>query len=239
MTAEILYVDPEIQADARLRSALEEGGFRLRVAGSGEAALEQARKEAPDLVITEMVLPDMSGLGLCRTLRDDDTLGRVPIVMVSHQAAEMDRVLAFEMGVDDFVPKPCHPRELALRSAAILRRIRRSRAVDLSGGPVRHGTLSVDPAQRRVRVEERAVMLTAKEFDVLIALMRQPGRVLSRERILETVWGPDTRKTLRVVDTHVKWIRRKLGTSADYIETLRGVGYRFADSADELTSGAA
>lgn len=244
MAADILYVDPEILDDERLRRTLEEGGFHLRTAAGGQEALELARKDRPDLVITEMVLPDLSGLGLCRSLRDDETLAGIPIVMVSHQAAEMDRVVAFEMGVDDFVSKPCHPRELALRVHAILRRVSRGRGAMPADGPLRHGSLQVDPEQRRARVEDREVMLTAKEFDVLVTLMRSPGRVLSRERILDEVWGPDTRKTLRVVDTHVKWIRRKLGSAADFIETLRGVGYRFADSVDErrgdeTTAGAA
>lgn len=239
MSAAILYVDPEIVGDERLRRALEENGFRVRMASGGQEALALARADAPDLVITEMVLPDLSGLGLCRALRDDETLARVPIVMVSQKAAEMDRVVAFEMGVDDFVSKPCHPRELALRVNAILRRVSRGRGAMPADGPLRHRWLAVDPEQRRVRVEDHEVMLTAKEFDVLVTLMRSPGRVLSRDRILEAVWGPDTRKTLRVVDTHVKWIRRKLGSAADFIETLRGVGYRFAESADDVGEGAA
>ena len=147
--------------------------------------------------------------------------------MLSASAAEMDRVVAFEIGVDDFVSKPFHPRELALRVSAILRRARRQNVAP-SGESLRFERLTLDRGQHHVRVDEQPV-LTAREFDVLATLMQSAGRVLSRRQILEDVWGTRSGKTPRVVDTHVKWIRRKLGPAGDYIETLRGVGYRFSD----------
>ncbi len=199
----------------------------MRTAAAGEEALKLARDEAPELVVTELALPDLSGLGLCRSLREDIALARTSILMLSASAAEMDRVVAFELGVDDFVPKPFHPRELVLRVRAILRRTRKRS--DAPGDALRFQRLFLDLEQHHVRVDEQPVALTAREFDVLATMMRSAGRVLSRRQILEDVWGNQSGKTPRVVDTHVKWIRRKLGPAGNYIETLRGVGYRLSD----------
>ncbi len=199
---------------------------------SGAEALDLLRRNLPDLLILEMTLPDLSGLGLCRSVREDGRLARLPLVMLSASNAEMDRVVAFEVGVDDFVSKPFNARELGLRIQAILRRTLRSSLSGEPSVPLRYDKLSLDPQERSARVEDRPVALTAKEFDVLATLMRHPGRVLGRKQILDAVWGAQSRKTVRVVDTHVKWIRRKLGPARDYIETLRGVGYRFSDLSD-------
>jgi two-component system phosphate regulon response regulator PhoB len=231
--SDVLLVDPESASDERIVRALADAHLHVRTASGGHEALKLAREAPPDLVIVELVLPDLSGIGLCRALRDDERLARVPIVMLTAQAAEMDRVVAFEVGVDDFVAKPCHPRELALRASAILRRTRQRRSGARAEGPLQLHALVVDPTQRSVRVGGHPIELTAKEFDVLVALMRHAGRVLSRQRILDSVWGAESRKTARVVDTHVKWIRRKLGPEGACIETLRGVGYRFTDAPDE------
>jgi two-component system phosphate regulon response regulator PhoB len=213
-----------------VRSCLEAAGHRSRFASSGEEALKLARDEAPAFVVTELSLPDLSGLGLCRALREDPALARIPLLMLTASGAEMDRVVAFEVGVDDFVAKPFHPRELALRVSAILRRARKQN-VPASGESLRFQRLFLDLGQHQVRVDEQPVDLTAREFDVLAAMMQSAGRVLSRRQILQDVWGTRSGKTQRVVDTHVKWIRRKLGPAGNYIETLRGVGYRFSDRA--------
>jgi len=224
----VLVVDPDLTARDAIGGSLEQAGHRPRFAESGEEALKLARDEAPEFVITELALPDLSGLGLCRALREDPALARVPLLMLTASGAEMDRVVAFEIGVDDFVSKPFHPRELALRVSAILRRARRQRSPVLRE-LLRFQRLLLDIGQHAVRVDEQPVALTAREFDVLATLMQSAGRVLSRRQILEGVWGTRSGKTPRVVDTHVKWIRRKLGPAGDYIETLRGVGYRFSD----------
>lgn len=179
-------------------------------------------------MVTELALPDVSGLGLCRSLREDPAFTRLPILMLSSSAAEMDRVVAFEVGVDDFVTKPFHPRELALRVAAILRRARRVGAPPQTE-VLRHRRLLLDLRQHQVRLDDQLIALTAREFGVLSRMMQSAGRVLSRRQLLAEVWGSRSGKTPRVVDTHVKCIRRKLGTAGDYIETLRGVGYRFTD----------
>lgn len=222
-------MDPDGGARQALTDCLERAGHRVRAAAGGTEALRLALEDAPEFVITELALPDVSGLGLCRSLREDPSFVRVPILMLSSSSAEMDRVVAFEVGVDDFVTKPFHPRELALRVAAILRRARKS-ATPPAGEVLRHGRLVVDLGQHHVQVDDRPVALTAREFDILARMMQSAGRVLSRRQLLEEVWGSRSGKTPRVVDTHVKWIRRKLGTAGDYIETLRGVGYRFTDA---------
>jgi len=225
----LLVVDPDRSALVAARAALESAGHEVRSAETGGHALALARDEPPELVVTELLLPDLSGLSFCRAVREEPRLARVPVLVLSASTAEMDRVVAFEIGADDFVSKPFHARELALRIRAILRRTRRALPEPV-GDTLRHDRLELLPSQHQVQVDGRGVPLTAREFEVLAALMRSAGRVLSRRQLLERVWGSDSGKSPRVVDTHVKWIRRKLGPAADYIETLRGVGYRFRDT---------
>jgi DNA-binding response OmpR family regulator len=178
-------------------------------------------------VITDMLLRDITGLGFCRLLRESPTLERVALLLLSSFTQEIDRILAFEVGVDDFVAKPFYKRELASRVGAILRRsgTHSSGSGELPGGGERE--LRFDPERGRLEVRGRRVELTPKELDIVAVLVRHEGRVLSRERIVGEVWGePPTDP--RVVDAHVKAIRRKLGESADALQTVRGVGFRFA-----------
>lgn len=224
----VLIVDPDRAARDAIGGCLETAGHRPRFASSGEEALALARDEVPYFVVLELSLPGLSGLGLCRALREDPALARIPLLMLTASAAEMDRVVAFEIGVDDFVAKPFHPREVALRVSAILRRSRKQ-TLPAPGESLRFQRLFLDLGQHQVRVDDQLVELTVREFEVLAAMMQSAGRVLSRRQILQDVWGIRSGKTPRVVDTHVKWIRRKLGPAGDYIETLRGVGYRFSD----------
>jgi two-component system phosphate regulon response regulator PhoB len=218
-----------------MRSALEAAGHCVRITTSGSEALDLARRDPPALMIIDMLLPDLSGFSLCRAIRETALLQRTPIVMFSTSDAEMDRVVAFEIGVDDFVRCPPSLRELTLRVDAILRRAGRARP-DESAGLLRASPLLVDPDRREARVGDSDARLTAREFDVLLVIMRRPGRVVGRKTILEEVWGTATGKTLRVVDTHMKWIRRKIGPAGRYIETVRGVGYRFSDRVDSPPS---
>lgn len=234
----LLVVDPDPSSRDALRDCLAPGGHRVRAAASANEALRLARDEVPDFVITELLLPDVSGLGLFRSFREDPALARVPIMMVTASAAEVDRVVAFEVGVDDFVAKPFHPRELLLRVTAILRRVGAPGGGPSAGDRLHHQRLMLDFGQHQARVDGQPISLTAREFGVLARLMQSAGRPLSRRQLLEGVWGLRSGKTLRVVDTHVKWIRRKLGPVGHYIETLRGVGYRFTDQEPGPTAAA-
>jgi two-component system phosphate regulon response regulator PhoB len=226
----IMVIDNDATSAAAVREAVDGPGRSVLVVGSAEEGLARANLDRPDLVIVEMRLPDLSGIGLCRAIREHPDLGNTPILMLSASAAEIDRVLAFEVGVDDFLAKPFNARELSLRAQAIFRRTSK-RVARGEGGLLQAGPLVLDAAQHSVRVEGREVSLTVREFDVLAAILRGQGRVLGRRQILESVWGDGSGKTPRVVDTHVKWIRRKLGPAGSLIETMRGVGYRLADDA--------
>lgn len=230
--SQILVVDSDPSAAEEVRRSMELVGHEVRVASSASEALARLQECVPDLVILELRLPDLSGLGLCKILREEVSLRDVPILMLS-AAEEMDRLIAFELGVDDFVSKPFSARELAVRASAILRRTSRSAAREPEGnGALQYERLTLDLGQQCAYVDGERVELTEKEFDVLSLMARNAGRVLSRERILADVWGSTGARTPRVVDTQVKWIRRKLGKAGHYLETLRGVGYRLRDPAD-------
>ncbi len=233
--AELILAGTDPDLLGRVRGALEAAGHRVRVTTSGSEALGLARLDPPELMIIDMLLPDLSGFSLCRAIRETPLLQRTPIVMLATSDAEMDRIVAFEIGVDDFVRCPLSLRELTLRVGAILRRTGRGRPGE-SAGLLHASPLRVDPERREARVGDDDARLTAREFDVLLSIMRRPGRVVGRKTILEEVWGTSSDKTLRVVDTHMKWIRRKIGPAGRYIETVRGVGYRFSDRVAEPTA---
>jgi two-component system phosphate regulon response regulator PhoB len=198
----------------------------VETAASGRAALDALRRRRPDLLILDLMLPDVSGTELCRRLRADSEFASLPVLMLTAKADEVDRVVGFELGADDYVTKPFSPRELALRVAALLRR---SHATEDPRAVLDHGPLRLDPARHRCWVNDGEISLTAKEFDLLQGLMTRPGRVFSREVLLELVWGSDITVTVRTIDTHLKRLREKLGAAGELIETVRGVGYRFAE----------
>ena len=172
------------------------------------------------------MLPDLPGTEVCRQLRSDPTLRELPVLMLTAKSEEVDRVVGFELGADDYVTKPFSPRELTLRVQAILRRSRTPASTD---SVLEHGQLQLDAERHRCHVDGGAVSLTAKEFRLLQTLMARPGRVMSRQRLLDEVWGSDITVTERTIDTHLKRLREKLGAAGDLIETVRGVGYRFAE----------
>jgi len=222
----ILVVDDAPNIVELLRLYLEGAGYATVVATDGPAAVELHRKHRPDLVVLDLMLPDVPGTEVCRRLRTDAELGTVPILMLTARSEEIDRVVGLELGADDYVTKPFSPRELVLRARAILRRTR------ADGDPaklMRSGLLELDPERHRCRVSEQDIKLTAKEFELLRALMERPGRVMTRDRLLDEVWGSDITVTSRTIDTHLKRLREKLGDAGDLVETVRGVGYRFAD----------
>jgi two-component system phosphate regulon response regulator PhoB len=226
MATRILVVDDEPDLLELVRISLSQAGFEVDTAETGEEGLSRARRNRPDLVVLDVMLPDLPGTEVCRRMRADPELAGLPILMLTAKSEEVDRIVGFELGVDDYVTKPFSPRELTLRVQAILRR---AHTEPLEANVMRQGTIELDPERHRCKVEGTSVSLTAKEFQLLANLMARPGRVFSREQLLDRVWGSDITVTLRTIDTHMKRLREKLGSGADRIETVRGVGYRFAD----------
>ena len=225
MAQRILVIDDEPDLLELVRVNLEQNGYQVETAASGRAALETLQHVPPDLIILDLMLPDVSGLEICRQVRSDPSLRHLPIIMLTAKADEVDRVVGFELGADDYVTKPFSPRELSLRVAAVLRR-EEPRA---ASSPFEQGPLRLEPERHRCFVASEEIALTAKEFQLLESLMSRPGRVLSRNFLLENVWGSDISVTQRTIDTHLKRLREKLGEAGNLIETVRGIGYRFAE----------
>ena len=197
----------------------------MRIAHSGRQGLASATADPlPDMIVLDLMLPDLSGIEICRKLREGDRTRDIPVVMCTAKGEEIDRVVGFEVGADDYVVKPYSVRELILRIRALLRRAHR-----VEGEPslIRFGRLKIDRDAHRAWVDEAEVGLTALEFRLLHAFLSRRGRVQTRDALLSDVWGIEADVTTRTVDTHVKRLREKLGEAGGYIETLRGVGYRF------------
>jgi two-component system phosphate regulon response regulator PhoB len=226
MAQRILVVEDEPDLLALVRINLEQAGFEVETAENGSDALAALRRAPPDLMLLDLMLPDVSGTEICRRVRASAELSELPVIMLTAKADEVDRVVGLELGADDYVTKPFSPRELTLRVRAVLRRQSPARA---QARVIEHGTLSLDPERHRCFVDGEEVGLTAKEFSLLQCLMRRPGRVMTRDRLLDDVWGSDITVTTRTIDTHLKRLREKLGRAGELIETVRGVGYRFAE----------
>jgi two-component system phosphate regulon response regulator PhoB len=222
--ARILVIDDEPDLVDLVVHHLRASGHETVFAGTGRGGIERAR-EQPDLIILDLMLPDMDGTEVLRVLKADDRTRAIPVVFLSARTEEVDRVVGFELGAEDYVGKPFSPRELMLRVRALLRR----RGDGEDTGALRASGLAVDLASHRVEVDGETVELTATEFRLLAHLMRKPGRVLERDRLLDAVWGQEVYVTPRTVDTHVQRLRQKLGSAGRLIETVRGVGYRFSD----------
>ena len=224
MKPKILVVDDEPDALEVLGFKLKEAGFAPVFAKDGTRALAAARDEKPALIVLDLMLPEVDGLEVCKILRRDPATAMTPILMLTARAAEMDRVIGLELGADDYVTKPFSPRELVLRIKKLLARVK---AAEEPLGQLRFGVLEIDVSRHDVQVEGRSVPLTATEFKLLEILARRRGRVQTRERLLLDVWGYENPIDSRTVDTHMRRLREKIGDAADYLETIRGVGYRF------------
>lgn len=220
----ILVVDDEPDALEILSFKLKEAGFTPIIARNGAEALTAARDERPALVVLDLMLPEIDGLEVCRILRREPALAAIPIIMLTARAAEIDRVIGLELGADDYVTKPFSPRELVLRIKKLLAR---SVAADERATHWRLGELDIDVPGHAVHVSGAPVVLTATEFKLLELLARRRGRVQTRDRLLQEVWGYDNPIDSRTVDTHMRRLREKLGVAAAQLETVRGVGYRF------------
>jgi phosphate regulon transcriptional regulator PhoB len=223
--ADVLVVEDEPDIRTLVVHHLTRDGFRCRTAATGPEALASVRRAPPDLLILDLMLPELNGIEVCRRLRADAATAAVPIIMLTARADEVDRVVGLEMGADDYVVKPFSPKELVARVRAVLRRAR-------GGEPSRVlavGGVSLDVARHVVTVGGRPVELTPKEFDLLHALLDAAGRVLSREHLLNRVWGYAHADEIesRTVDVHIRRLRAKLGAEERRIATIKGVGYRY------------
>ena len=225
----ILIVDDERDLASLLDFNLRQAGFETATAATGEQALAQVRRRVPDLVLLDLMLPDISGTEVCRQIKGDPRTRQLPVIMLTARGEELDRVVGFELGADDYVVKPFSVRELVLRVKAVLRRAARA-------GPERPpesvGPIRVDVEAHRCFVSGQEVQLTPLEFKLLATFMARLGRVQSREQLLEDVWEMSSELETRTVDTHVKRLREKLGPGRDLLETVRGVGYRLVDPSD-------
>jgi two-component system, OmpR family, phosphate regulon response regulator PhoB len=229
----ILIVEDERDLLETLDYNLQREGYRTRCAATGaEAVALASERPVPDLILLDLMLPDMSGTEVCRSLRAQDGTRHIPVVILTAKGEEIDRVVGFEVGADDYVTKPYSVRELVLRIRAILRRTHASEA---EGEQLDFGILRLDTSAHRAWVDGEEIQLTALEFKLLTTLMKRRGRVQTREVLLTDVWGFSADVTTRTVDTHVKRLRHKIGEAGAYIETLRGVGYRFRSQPDEHT----
>ena len=216
----VLVVDDERNIVELVRLYLEKEGFNVVAASDGEQALFQYERSDPDLVVLDLMLPKMDGFEVCRELR---RRGDVPILMLTARSEDIDAIVGLELGADDYVTKPFNPRALVARVKAILRRT----DVTAKGGrPIQVGNLRIDPRRREASVANRPLELRAREFELLAALARDPGVVLSRDALLEDVWGTDFPGETRTVDVHVAELRKKLGHDGPQLETVRGIGYR-------------
>jgi two-component system phosphate regulon response regulator PhoB len=224
MKPKILVVDDEPDALEVLGYKLREAGFAPVFAKDGQRALAAVRDERPALIVLDLMLPEVDGLEVCKILRRDPATASIPILMLTARAAEMDRIVGLELGADDYVTKPFSPRELVLRIKKLLARARQA---DDPAAHLRLGDLDLDASRHIVQIKGQPLTLTATEFKLLDLLARRRGRVQTRERLLQDVWGYENPIDTRTVDTHMRRLREKLGPAARYLETVRGVGYRF------------
>jgi phosphate regulon transcriptional regulator PhoB len=224
MTSRVLIVEDEADIRDLLAFHLEREGYQVSTSRTGADALRHVKASPPDLILLDIMLPELDGLEVCRRLRREAATAALPIVMLTAKGDEVDRVLGLELGADDYIVKPFSPKEVVARVRAVLRRARPPAGAER----IVTGRLSIDPGRHIVSVGERPVQLTPKEFDLLRALAEAEGRVLSREFLLDRVWGYAAASEIesRTVDVHVRRLRVKLGGEGQRISTVKSVGYR-------------
>lgn len=226
MKTRILVVDDEADVLELVEFNLRQAGYELTSAADGAEALKKAKAQLPALIILDVMLPEVDGLEVCKLLRRDPATARIPIIMLTAKASELDRVLGLELGADDYLTKPFSPRELLLRIKNLLQRqaqsgARRERLV--------FGELAIDLPRHEVTWQGKPIELTATEFRLLHVLAERAGRVQSRDQLLRDVWHYESLIDTRTVDTHMRRLREKLGPAAKHLDTVRGVGYRFVE----------
>jgi len=227
MIPKILIVDDQRDALELIEFNLKAAGYEVVTSADGASALKKARSVLPNLIVLDLMLPEVDGLEVCKILRRDVKTMGIPIIMLTAKAAEIDRVLGLELGADDYVTKPFSPRELVLR---VKRLLRSETPVREQSDPIQWKDLSVDVPRHQATVKGKPLDLTATEFKLLTVLAQRRGRVQSREKLLQDVWDYDNLIDTRTVDTHMRRLREKLGAAAKYIDTVRGVGYRFVEA---------
>lgn len=231
MAEKILIVEDELDILRLVEFNLKAAGYTTIRAMTGREALDKARTERPALVLLDVMLPDIRGTEVCMQLKNDPKTANIAIVMLTAKSEEVDRVVGFELGADDYITKPFSARELTLRIRAILRRGRVGVAEEPEGEVIRFAEIEIDTGRHRAFVEDDELQLTSLEFRLLTTFLKRRGRVQSRDTLLSDVWGVNAAVTTRTVDTHVKRLREKLGVAGRYIETVRGMGYRFQEDA--------
>jgi DNA-binding response OmpR family regulator len=225
--SKILVVDDEPEAVELVDFNLRQAGYDVIMAADGAEALTKSRAKSPNLIVLDLMLPEMSGLEVCKTLRRDPATAGIPIIMLTAKAAEIDRVLGLELGADDYITKPFSPRELVLRIKKLLGR---GLAAPANQDTLRFGELLIDVPRHTVTVGRKSVDLTATEFKLLTLLAQRRGRVQSRDHLLRDVWEYNNLVDTRTVDTHMRRLREKLGPASKHLDTVRGVGYRFVEA---------
>ncbi len=226
MSQKIYIVEDEPDIRETLKYNFSNEGFDVFTAPDGEEALSNIKKVLPDVLILDLMLPGLSGLDVCKSIRADDDIRDMSIIMLTAKGEEIDRVIGFELGADDYVTKPFSVRELILRVKVLLKKQRESLVENklVTFGPIR-----IDLDAHELKINDKEIVLTALEFKLLQHLVKRKGRVQTREQLLGDVWGYSAEVTTRTVDTHIKRLREKLGNTSDYIQTIRGVGYRFSN----------
>ncbi len=222
-------IDDEADLVTLVKFNLEREGWKVRSASDGVSGLDAARKDLPDLILLDLMLPGMDGLEVCRKLRAEPRTARIPVIMLTAKGGESDRVVGLEMGADDYVSKPFSPRELVARVKAVLRRAATA-TEEGDSAALSHAEIQVDPGRHEVLVKGKSVSLTATEFRLLHTLLKRPGQVFSRDRLIDGAIGEDAHVVDRTIDVHVTALRKKLGKAGALIETVRGVGYRIKDA---------
>ncbi len=233
MQKRVLIVEDETDLVKLLKYNLEKEGFRVSYATDGAVALSEVRRDPPDLVILDLMLPGLDGLEVCRQLRRNDRFVRIPVLILSARGEEADRVVGLELGADDYVTKPFSTREVIARVRALLRR---NEPADAQRSKVQRGDIVIDPSAHSVTVAGRGIELSALEFRLLHYMACHPGMVFSRDHLLDNVWGNDRSVTPRSVDVYIRRIREKIESIPQepaYVQTIHGVGYRFATNGEE------
>ena len=228
MASKILIVEDEPDIVELLAYHLNQAGFETEAVSNGRDALNQMRANPPNLILLDLLLPEVDGLEVCRLLKQDASTADVPVIILTAKGEEIDRIVGFELGVDDYITKPFSPREVVLRIRAVLRRPADTQPTKPSKQVEIHG-LTIDLDKHQVFSEDGAISLTATEFKLLGLFTRSAGRVFTRNILMDAVWQEEYYGIDRTVDTHISRLRRKLGRFGELIETVRGIGYRFKE----------